>query len=232
MSIKNVITAGALALWDDPQGFGERVQAVSGVFRDIYEPIGRSFAESRERDIQQKKARNARRKKSDGVKFIIKNGEAKAKGLTDSCVCYVQIPSFIKKKGIRYPVTKISKDAFRIESFIQTVSIDEGIEEIGAGAFYLCSDLCEVYLPDTLEYIGAGAFSSCSSLRDIYIPPSARIHPDAFNGGSVILWGYGANLLDFARKRKLRVHALKDADGFQQIQVHTGLNIEEGAASE
>ncbi|MDR1542254.1 MAG: leucine-rich repeat domain-containing protein [Clostridiales bacterium] len=224
MSFKAALATGMQEIWDDPRGFYDKAQAFQDVFHNICDPIRKLNEETAQKKKIKKKDRKARRKESDGVKFLIKNGTARVKGLScSSNSSYVEIPSFIRKKGERYRVTKVGNDAFDNESSISAVSIDEGIEEIGAGAFYLCCNLQEVYLPDSLEYIGSGAFSSCSKLRGVYIPPNARIHPNAFNGSNTVLRGYGRYLKDYAKKRGLPI--IRDEYGSPQVQAYTACHV-------
>jgi len=123
----------------------------------------------------------------DGIKYILKDGEATVGRQETSITGNIVIPSSINYNGTDYPVTKIIDcsditcysdgsivcvgGAFQ-NSSITSISIPQSITVIPAGAFQGCAKLTRAELPDGLTKIGSAAFAGCSVLAEIEIPNS------------------------------------------------------------
>ena len=95
----------------------------------------------------------------------------------------IEVPSSITVNGTTYPVTEVSKFAFRMCNHITEITLPEGITRIGDFAFVSCRSLQKVSLPSTLTTIGSGAFIDLPELEriDIYAPtPPTWEYNDVF----------------------------------------------------
>ncbi len=121
----------------------------------------------------------------NGLKFILKNGEATVARQPKSMTGEIVIPSTITYKEVDYPVTKIidpidlvcysdntiycKGGAFQ-ESLIESITIPSSITIIPAGAFQGCSKLSKVTLPETMKMLSAACFAGCYNLEELNIP--------------------------------------------------------------
>ena len=121
----------------------------------------------------------------DGIKYILKNGEAIVARQTSTLSGNIVIPEIVTYKDVDYSVTKIIEPtdvvcysnstiactggAFQGTS-IETVLIPSSITVIPAGAFQNCQNLTKVVLPETMKMLSAACFAGCIKLSDINIP--------------------------------------------------------------
>ena len=98
---------------------------------------------------------------------------------TDSIDTYVnvEIPEKIKRNGVEYNVTSISKQALANNTKIQSIKIPNSITSIDEEAFFKCSELRNVEFGNNIQSIGAFAFSQCKALVNITLPESLKSLP-------------------------------------------------------
>ena len=81
----------------------------------------------------------------------------------------IVIPGALTLRGTSYPVSSISKNAFKKHP-LETIVLWDGIETIGVTAFGECSHLKSISMPGSVTTIGDAAFYGCSSLESIILP--------------------------------------------------------------
>lgn len=93
----------------------------------------------------------------------------------------VVIPDSITIAGKSYPITEISKNAFKKNALLESVIIGNNIAKIGESAFADCKALKAVVIGPNVKEIGDKAFQGCEKLLQITIPASVlRIGDYAF----------------------------------------------------
>jgi hypothetical protein len=95
--------------------------------------------------------------------YDIINGNSAIRGITDTTVTSVTIPS-----GITY----IGAYSFGGLVNLTSVIIPNSVISFGAGAFANCTGLTSIIIPNSVTSIGGWAFSSCIGLTSIIIPNS------------------------------------------------------------
>ncbi len=73
-----------------------------------------------------------------------------------------------------YPVTEISRNAFKDNTRLTSVYIPDTIKEINYAAFEGCTSLTDVRLPEGLPILADYLFKGCVSLEKITIPSSVK----------------------------------------------------------
>ena len=125
----------------------------------------------------------------DGVRYALKDGDAKVVRQPETLAGEVVIPTSITYNDTVYPVTSIGNSAFSGCSSLITVTFGENSQLISIGyqAFYKCNNLTTVTFGANSQLTGISdhAFSGCSSLTSIEIPTSVTsIGQSAFSGCS------------------------------------------------
>ena len=133
----------------------------------------------------------------DGIRYLLKDGEAHVDIQQKTLIGEITIPEKITYEEIDYPVTTImdaySTDltvfsrtqvtsvtlpasiktigdfAFARSQYLQEVVLNEGITWIGTGAFMECPELTTINIPSTLTIL-KGLFENCHKLKNITIP--------------------------------------------------------------
>ena len=121
----------------------------------------------------------------DGIKYILKNGEATVARQSSTLSGDIIIPESLVYNDVDYPVTKMIEPtdlvcysggsisctggAFQ-GSLIETITIPSSITTIPAGAFQNCQNLTKVVLPETIKMLSAACFAGCYNLENINIP--------------------------------------------------------------
>ncbi len=124
-------------------------------------------------------------KAENGIKYSLKDGEARVVGQSTLISGSKEIPSEVTYKGKIYRVTSIGSYAFSDCSSLTSIEIPDSVTSIGNGAFSYCSSLTSIEIPSSITSIGSYAFEDCSSLTSIEIPDSVTsIDNRAFNGCS------------------------------------------------
>lgn len=85
----------------------------------------------------------------------------------------ITIPSYIKRKGKTYRVTKLSDNAFKGNKKIKKVILPETVTKIGKKAFYGCKNLKKVTIKTTKlksSSVGSKAFTKSYSKMTVYVP--------------------------------------------------------------
>jgi len=95
--------------------------------------------------------------------YDIINGNSAIRGITDTTVTSVTIPSGI---------THIGAYSFRGLVNLTSVIIPNSVISFGAGAFYDCSGLRTLTIPNSVMSIGDSAFTGCFGLTTLTIPNS------------------------------------------------------------
>ena len=91
----------------------------------------------------------------------------------------------IPKVQKKWPVTGISKDAFKNCQSLTSVTLPDSVKSIGTAAFSGCNRLTNVTIPNSVTSIGSAAFWRCFSLTSITIPGNVTtIASSAFDGCS------------------------------------------------
>ena len=101
----------------------------------------------------------------------------------DKTATKITIPNTITVDGKEYPVTGISKNAFKNNKKITSITIGNNVTAIGDYAFYGCTKLTTVKIGKNVETIGRCAFNKCTSLKSITIPDKVKtVGVSAFDG--------------------------------------------------
>lgn len=85
----------------------------------------------------------------------------------------IDIPSFVKYKGITYDVTTIEEQAFSNQKLVTSVKLNEGLKNIGAYCFENCP-ITSIKLPNSLSVITNSAFENCETLENVTLSPYTK----------------------------------------------------------
>lgn len=132
----------------------------------------------------------------DGIRYLLKDGEASVDIQPETLSGEVTIPDKVTYEDTDYPVTtvvdayhiadggafsytkvtkvtlpssikKIGWQAFKNAQNLQEVVLNEGVTEIVEGAFEGCQELTTINIPSTLTVINGGLFKECHKLKNI-----------------------------------------------------------------
>jgi hypothetical protein len=123
----------------------------------------------------------------NGIRYILKDGEAVVGRQNKDLDGDITIPSSIEYNNVTYKVNGIIAPTQVTHWSSNTVSTENGAfqdckitsiampkiaTDIPTGAFYNCHELKKIILPDNIQYISDAAFAGCSSLVEIKLPES------------------------------------------------------------
>lgn len=87
-----------------------------------------------------------------------------------------------------YSVKEIKKGAFKDNKYIQKIKLNSNISTIEEGVFNDCSSLKEIIFSLTLKNIKSRAFAGVN-LDTVFLPYNARYDSDAFEKGTLVVYG-------------------------------------------
>ena len=99
----------------------------------------------------------------DGIYYNLDKA-AKTAEVTSGDNLYVgsiSIPQTISFEGVRYQVTSIGDEAFKVCEQLSKIVLSEGITTIGEYAFDGCKSLSSITIPETVTTIKKCAFGFC-----------------------------------------------------------------------
>ena len=86
----------------------------------------------------------------------------------------INIPEEITHNEKTYKVTKIGREAFRLNEDLTSISIPNTVKYIGTLAFENCSKLTKIALPSGITRIEEGTFQNCVALKSLTIPQGVK----------------------------------------------------------
>lgn len=95
------------------------------------------------------------------LSYTIKNGKATVKGAKKKAAAKITIPSTVKIKGTKIPVTAIASNAFKAMKNLKSVVIGKNVRTIGKNAFYGCKNLKKITIKTTrltIKSVASNAF--------------------------------------------------------------------------